>query len=160
LLNPHDVAGRVATNGATRFGLAAGTPVVIGSGDGFLANVGSGCDSPRRISITLGTSGGVRQMIGAPALDSKAGAFCYRADSQKFLLGCASSNGGNLFDWARRTFGSAAASLDSQREIPIFLPWLNGERSVEWDPKLRASWHGLGAEHPIPDLIRSVIEGV
>src|SRR6266571_3811067 len=38
-----EIVGRVTTEGAREFALAEGVPVINGSGDGFLANVGSGC---------------------------------------------------------------------------------------------------------------------
>ena len=130
-----------------------------GSGDGFLANVGSACTNAKRMAVTLGTSGAARQMVSTPALNPSAGTFCYRASSNAFLLGCASSNGGNVLDWARRSFGPVA-TLTPGRKLPIFLPWMNGERSLEWDPELQPSWHDRTAEHAPPDLARAVAEGV
>jgi len=139
----------------------SGISVVNGSGDGFLANIGSGCESPDRIAITLGTSAAVRQMVKTPSLDISAGTFCYRATSgNSFLLGCASSNGGNALDWARREFESPPAVGIPNRDIPIFLPWLNGERSLEWDPDMRPQWHGRRPDHTPAELQRSVMEGV
>jgi gluconokinase len=140
---------------------SSGTVVVNGSGDGFMANVGSGCESSNRIAITLGTSAAVRQMVQSPFLDPAAGTFCYRATSKAdFLLGCASSNGGNVFDWARREFPSASPEFVPVREIPVFLPWLNGERSLEWNPGLQPEWHGRRLDHTPEELQRSVLEGV
>src|SRR5262249_39751650 len=74
----------------------AGMPVVAGSGDGFLANVGSGCEDPTRVAVTLGTSSSVREVLPVPVLSDAAGTFCYRANPNVFLLGCASNNGGNV----------------------------------------------------------------
>ena len=160
VVNPHDVVGTVTDAGAERFGLKPGTTLVAGSGDGFLANVGSGCTTPNRMAVTLGTSGVTRQMVPRPALNASAGTFCYRASSSAFLLGCASSNGGNVLDWARHTFGPMAPVVAENRDLPIFLPWINGERSLEWDPTLRESWHGRKAEHTPAELSRAVAEGV
>src|SRR5439155_233592 len=46
------------------------------------------------------------------------------------------------------------------RQIPVFLPWLNGERSLEWNSELRPSWHGRNSDHTPAELQRSVMEGV
>lgn len=136
------------------------TAVVNGSGDGFMANIGSGCESSKRIAITLGTSAAVRQMVTTPSLDPQAGTFCYRAGfGNAFLLGCASNNGGNALDWARREFGVSTSTIP-KRDIPIFLPWLNGERSLEWNSMLRPQWHGRTSQHTPAELFRSVMEGV
>jgi gluconokinase len=158
--NPDAVVGTVSESGSARFGIPPGTTLVCGSGDGFLANVGSGCTTPRRMAVTLGTSGVARQMVYRPALNPSAGTFCYRANSESFLLGCASSNGGNVLDWARSTFGPMSSDVSGSDGIPIFLPWMNGERSLEWNPDLRESWHGRHERHSPADLSRAAAEGV
>jgi gluconokinase len=159
IVDPYAVVGSVQEAAGARFGIPKGTTVVSGSGDGFLANVGSACATPRRMAVTLGTSGVARQMVWDPALNSSAGTFCYRATRDMFLLGCASSNGGNVLDWARQSFGPLE-TVSPARELPIFLPWMNGERSLEWNPDLQPSWHGRTAEHTSSDLARAAAEGV
>jgi sugar (pentulose or hexulose) kinase len=100
-------------------------------------------------------------MVQAPSLDPSVGTFCYRATSENsFLLGCASNNGGNALDWARREFGTPEPGFIPSRDIPVFLPWLKGERSLEWNPELRSSWHGRRPDHTPVELHRSVMEGV
>lgn len=160
LVNPEEIVGSVRPDGVERFGIPAGSKLVAGSGDGFLANVGAGCTTTKRVAVTLGTSGVVRQMIASPVLNPSAGTFCYRARTDSFLLGCASSNGGNVLDWARTTFGPLEMSSNAPQDIPIFLPWLHGERSLEWDPHLKPSWHGRKPEASAADLVRAAAEGV
>jgi gluconokinase len=160
VVNPYSVAGTVTDASVTRFGIPRGTTLVCGSGDGFLANVGSACTTPNRMAVTLGTSGVARQMVPTPSLNSAAGTFCYPASSEAFLLGCASSNGGNVLDWARQTFGAPASAVPPTANLPIFLPWMNGERSLEWNPDRRESWHGRETRHTPELLARAVIEGV
>jgi gluconokinase len=160
IVEPHATVGTVSDGAVARFGIPRGTPLVSGSGDGFLANVGSACTTPKRMAVTLGTSGVARQMVSAPSLNPAAGTFCYRASSDAFLLGCASSNGGNVLDWARNKYGPIAKTVESGRDLPIFLPWMNGERSLEWNPDLKPSWHGKTPEHTPADLSRAAAEGV
>ncbi len=159
IVSPYAAVGAVSEAAVARFGLPRGTTVVSGSGDGFMANVGSACTTPRRMAVTLGTSGGARQMVPKPALNPFAGTFCYRASRDAFLLGCATSNGGNVLDWARRSFGRVEPVAEG-RAIPVFLPWMNGERSLEWNPDLQPSWHDRTAENTPQDLSRAVAEGV
>jgi len=153
-------AGAVTTEAERRFGIPAGIPVIAGSGDGFLANVGSGCESAERLAITLGTSASVRSLLPIAVLDDQAGTFCYRADSEAFLLGCASNNGGNVLDWARATFGPLPESAPDRADLPTFIPLLHGERSPDWNPKLEASWHGISFRHTTEDLAQAVTDGV
>src|SRR4030095_14791108 len=103
VVNPEATVGRTTEEGSSRFRVPAGTTFVSGSGDGFLANVGSGCTSSRRMAVTLGTSGVARQMVSHPSLNAAAGTFCYRAREDAFLLGCASSNGGHGLVCGRTT---------------------------------------------------------
>jgi gluconokinase len=159
VVNPETIVGAVNEAAVARFGIPRGTTVVSGSGDGFLANAGSGCTTPQRMAVTLGTSGVARQMVSTPALNPSAGTFCYRASSDGFLLGCASSNAGNVLDWARSSFGPVGAVAQG-KNLPIFLPWINGERSLEWNPDLQPSWHDRTAEHTPADLARAAAEGV
>jgi gluconokinase len=153
-----DVAGRVTRDAAGQFGLREGMTVITGSGDGFLASLGSDCDSASRVAVTLGTSGVARQTLSKPVLNLSAGTFCYKAGENEYLLGCASNNGGNVLDWARSIFGELEnAKAD---DLPFFIPLLHGERSPEWDPTLTASFREVKAHHTAPQLAQSVLEGV
>jgi gluconokinase len=157
--NRTDVIGLVTPEAAREFGVPDNTAVVNGTGDGFLANLGSDCEVPARISVTLGTSAVARQSLSNAVLDSSSGTFCYMAAEGVYLLGCAGNNGGNVLDWGRSIFGDlreARMSLD----LPIFIPLLHGERSPDWNPNLTGSWHGLTARHTAADLSRSILEGV
>jgi gluconokinase len=153
----NEVAGRVRQE--SEFELLRGAAVINGTGDGFTASVGSACETPDRISVTLGTSGVVRQTLPGPVLDPASGTFCYMADEGQYLLGCAGSNGGNILDWGRAILGPAIDETAST-DPPIFIPLLHGERSPDWNPNLTGSWHGLTARHTAADLSRSILEGV
>ncbi len=160
LVGRNTIAGTVTTDAELRFGLAEGTPVIAGSGDGFLANTGSGCDTAGRMAVTLGTSSSARLVVPAAILDEAAGTFCYRADQDRYLLGCASSNGGNVLNWGRSVFGTRPLVSFERSDLPIFLPLLNGERSPDWNETRTASWHDIRSTHTADDLAAAVLEGV
>jgi len=153
------IAGCVSSQAAAEFALPEGIAVVNGTGDGFAAHLGSGCEKSDRISVTLGTSAVVRQTMPRPVLAPAAGTFCYVADENVYLLGCAGSNGGNVLDWGRTVLGESSHA-QAGPDVPIFIPLLHGERSPEWDPGLRGSWYGLTARHTAAHLSRSILEGV
>jgi gluconokinase len=153
-----DVVGQVTSEAAMEFGLPEGTPVICGSGDGLLANVGSECETPSRISVTLGTSAAARQVLPTAVLNTSSGTFCYKGDENQFFLGCAGNNGGNALDWGRSIFGSV--DVTEAEDVPIFIPLLRGERSPEWAPALSASFRDLRAHHTAPHLGQAVLEGV
>ena len=153
------IVGRITLKAARDYGLPENVAVINGSGDGFLASIGSGCETPAKLSVTLGTSAVVRQSLSQPALKSSSGTFCYKASEDSYLLGCAGSNGGNVLDWGRSILG-ILKDADLSADPPIFIPFLHGERSPDWNPQLTGSWHGLTARHSAADLSRSILEGV
>ena len=73
------------------------------------------------------------------------------------MLGCAGNNGGNALDWARTLFGPFGERTST---APIFLPMLRGERSPDWNPALRASFHDVDASTSIDGFRQAVAEGV
>jgi gluconokinase len=154
-----EVIGAVTPAAAAEFGVPQGTPVINGSGDGFLATLGSACEVPAKLSVSLGTSAAVRQTLPKPVVDATAGTFCYRVEGRSWLLGCAGSNGGNVLDWGRNLFGRLVEGPGSTNP-PIFIPLLHGERSPEWDPQLTGAWYSLTARHTGADLGLSIVEGV
>src|SRR5262245_1994830 len=66
LVPPDAMVGTVTQAGSSRFGIPAGTKLISGSGDGFLANAGSACTTPQRMAVTLGTSAAARQLVPKP----------------------------------------------------------------------------------------------
>ncbi|HSB92035.1 MAG TPA: FGGY family carbohydrate kinase, partial [Flavitalea sp.] len=63
-------------------GLSTALVVIAGSSDGALANLGSGAFGEKRLSITVGTSGAVRKIVGKRTLDEHAANFCYVFDDR------------------------------------------------------------------------------
>ncbi len=160
LVDPAEIAGHLKPEAADRLGLPPDLPVVAGGGDGFLANIGSGCGNATHIAVTCGTTASVRKLVWEPVVDPDAGTFCYRFDQTHFLLGCASNNGGNVLDWGRQVLAGLEFSEGAAPAPPLFIPFLRGERSPFWDSRLRAEWHELTGEHDIRDLRRAVVEGL
>ena len=70
-------------------------------GDGATANVGSGCVSPKRVALTVGTTSAMRVVLTARVESIPSGLWCYRVDGRRSLLGGALSEGGSVFAWMR-----------------------------------------------------------
>ncbi len=155
------VIGEASDSAKTRMAIPPGLPVINGSGDGFLANIGSGCESDRRIAVSLGTTAAVRKFLDRPVVDEAAGTFCYRFQGDRFMLGCASNNGGNVLDWGRDAFEGLDFDPDlPEDDLPLFIPFLKGERSPFWNSGLREQWVGLRSDHSTKDRRRAVVEGL
>ena len=157
---------------ATELGLAAGTPVVIGGGDGPLANLGLGAVAPGMAACSIGTSGALRLTVPAPGVDPAGELFCYALLPDRWILGGATSNGGSVLAWLGATLapelgedGSEAllrlaARAPAGSEDLIMLPYLLGERAPHWSSLARGAFVGLRHSHGREHMIRAGIEGV
>ncbi len=61
----------------------------------------------------------------------------------RVLLGGPSNAGGLFVNWARRLVGGAEVDLDDPGRVPVWQPYLRGERVPYHDPDRRASLHDL-----------------
>jgi len=156
---------------AVQWGLPAAVVVAGGAGDNAASAVGMGLVHPGEGFVSLGTSG-VVFVSGAHFVPNPAKAvhaFCHalpgRWHQMSVMLSAASA-----VTWACRQLGYVdeaalmedAAALDTQRRIqaPLFLPYLNGERSPHNNPLACAGWLHLRAAHNRADMAYAVVEGV
>lgn len=164
---------------ANILGLDKDTPLVIGSGDGIMANLGCGVYDDTALSSTIGTSGAIRTAVNIPLLDSEQRTWCYSFTKDIWVAGGAINNGGIVLKWLRETFKKQfehdAASYSESvyklfdrfaSEIPpgseglIFLPYITGERSPDWNASVRGLMYGLDYSHSKKHIIRAAMEGV
>lgn len=151
----------------------AGLPVIAGSSDGGLANLGAGAMLPGQNVITVGTSGAVRRLVDEPLLDPQERTWCYVLEEGHWFAGGAINNGGLALQWIREKFyprlsGEAGFEqlLEEAARIPpgaggvFLLPYFTGERSPHWDPEVRALLAGLRLEHNRGHIARAALEGV
>jgi len=155
------------------------TPVILGSGDGIMANIGCGvCDSTA-LSSTIGTSGAIRTACSTPLLDSKQRTWCYSFTEDMWVAGGAINNGGIALKWMKEQFRSLfeaeakaanltiyklfdkyASEISPGSDNLIFLPCLMGERSPDWNPDVRGIMFGLSLCHGPKHIIRAAMEGI
>jgi gluconokinase len=157
--------------------IGARFPLVLGSGDGQLANLGAGTYASRRFVATVGTSGAVRVFSPRARLDSRGRTWCYMLDRDTYVTGGAVNNGGIVLSWLRSRlayeYGEDGVAVpvyeDLSRmaeEVPpgagglLFLPFLTGERTPDWNAAARGVILGLGMEHGFRHLVRAAMEGV
>ncbi len=145
----------------------AGIPWLHATGDGALANLGSGCLTPGRRSLTIGTSGALRVMHPAPGPTLPRGLWTYRLDRQRLVTGGALSNGGNLWAWLRHVLRVENAGLESRLRAMTpaahgltFLPHLAGERSLGYDAHAFGAIAGLTSATTAEDIVRAGLEAV
>ncbi|TWJ23807.1 gluconokinase [Micromonospora endolithica] len=157
---------------AAATGLPRDTPVVVGAGDGPLANLGLGAVAPGVMACSIGTSGALRVMVEHPGVDPLGGVFCYALTEHRWVVGGAINNGGIVLGWA----GDALApelgdnaeeellALAAQAPVGsgglIMLPYLLSERAPHWNALPRGAFVGLTHGHRRAHLVRAALEGV
>ena len=164
--------GRVTQEAAAATGLLAGTPVVIGGGDGACATVGAGSVQEGDAYTYIGSSAWIALTTRQPILDPQRRTFTFAhlAPDLYFPIGTMQAAGG-AYGWLGRLLGGEGEALyrtmDAQAAaVPagaggvLFLPYLLGERSPHWNPSARAAFVGMAMPHGRGELARAVLEGV
>ncbi|MCO1598054.1 gluconokinase [Micromonospora sp. RHAY321] len=157
---------------AAATGLPQRTPVVVGAGDGPLANLGLGAVHPGMVACSIGTSGAMRVMVERPGVDPLGGVFCYALTEDRWAVGGAINNGGIVLRWAAEALApdlgahSEAALVALAARAPvgsgglIMLPYLHSERAPHWSALPRGAYVGLTHGHRREHLVRAALEGV
>lgn len=142
-------------------------PFYLAVGDGAAANVGSGGTRRDRPVLTVGTTSALRIITDAPVPPVPAGLWGYRVDAHHHLIGGATSEGGNIFQWAQATLALSAEAteaylLDSPPGAHglICLPLLAGERSPGWQAGATGTLHGITLATTPEDMLQAALEGV
>jgi gluconokinase len=145
-------------------------------GDGACSNLGSGCVTRQRLALMIGTSGALRalwRMDEAPGRQAAPlavpwGAWCYRADAWRAVLGGALNDGGSLLAWLRAALRLPAAT-EVETELAALepdahgltpLPLWAGERSPGWAGDARGAIVGLRLHTRPIEILRAALEAV
>ena len=149
---------------ATSWRAAAWYPAI---GDGAASNLGCGATKPGIAAINVGTSAAVRVMRSKGKAQAPFGLFCYRVDTERFLIGGAVSNAGSLHAWCMRELRVSADAAEVERELAArptpehgltVLPFWSAERAPEWDEHSKGSIHGITHATGAFDLLQAINE--
>jgi xylulokinase len=174
------IVGTVLAGIAEEAGVPAGTPVVIGGGDGACAAAGAGVVSAGLAYNYIGSSSWIALATPAPIYDPQYTTFTFaHIVPDMYMPDGTMQAAGAAYQWTRDQLCAQelilAADLNvspyellnaQAAESPpganglLFLPYLMGERSPHWDPQARGAFIGLTIRHTRADLIRAVLEGV
>lgn len=170
------VAGELLPDAARDLGVEPGVPVAAGSGDTAVEAFSLGAVEPGDCVLKLATSGNANLITRR----GKPSAVCMTYPYLDFRLWIAiasTSSGAATLKWyvdgfcadvAQRAAGSDpyASIFEMAEEIEagsaglLFHPYLLGERSPYWDPRLSGAFHGIRDHHDRRHFVRAVMEGV
>ncbi len=154
-------------------GLPDGLPITGVAGDQQASLIGNGCVAPGQAKCTYGTGAFLLVNTGTEPVRSTSGLVTTPAASipglpDQYALEGSVFIAGAAVQWFRdglRAIGTAqeinplseTASAESQL---LFVPALTGLGAPHWNPEARGTIFGISRGTSIPDLARSVIEGV
>jgi gluconokinase len=144
-------------------------PWLLAIGDGASSNIGAGCTTPDRFAVMVGTSAAER-VVWSPDGEFEVpwGAWCYRVDERRVVIGGALNDGGNLMSWLRdalrlpplRATEAELATVEPDSHGLTVLPFWGGERSTGWADDARGAVVGLRLHTRPVDILRACQEAV
>ena len=173
-------AGGVTPEAAEQTGLAAGTSVICGGGDGLCAAVGAGCIKEGVAYNYVGSSSWIAITTPKPIFDENMRTFNWVHIVPGYVSPCGTMQcAGGSYNWLKNEICKSETLQAEQQGVSpyelinteiesspvgakglIFLPYLVGERSPHWNPNAKGAFIGLKMEHKREDILRSVLEGV
>jgi xylulokinase len=171
------IAGVVSKTIGEECGLAEGTKIVLGGGDGSCASVGAGSIAEGVTYNCVGSSSWISTVSKKPYYDDKLRTVTWAHVIPGLLIPSGTMQTAAVaFEWGKERLYSSEASQASadvydlinkgiENSKPgsnalVFLPYLLGERCPRWNSSARGSFIGLKNEHTREDMMRSIVEGI
>ncbi len=169
LIEPGEIAGNLVKNVAGEFNFSKDVSVNVGALDHFAGMIGTGNIKEGVISETTGTVLAVATLVNHPVINEYKIPCQYNAIRDTYVLMPVCESGGISLEWFKNNFfpdksyeylnKEIAKTMDTSHEI-IFLPYITGTNSPEFDPGARGVFYGININHTKIDFARAVMEGV
>lgn len=174
----NEIAGYVTLTAAQETGLAAGTPVTVGTADAAADAVGVGVIQPGDMLLMFGSSLYIIHVVPRLITDNRfwAGPFLFK---DTFMIASGMSTAGTLTKWFRDNLTPDLLEKQNQGGIDaydqlqtdiynipagsdglIVLPYFSGERTPINDPYAKGVFFGLNLNHTRAHLYQACLEGV
>jgi len=166
--------GSLTARWARATGLPSGIAVVVGATDTAAELVSVGAIADGASLVKIASTGTVVGVSSSPVVHRRLLTYPHVIPGQWYTL-AATNTAAVTYQWLRETVfaapgrGPASTYADMDRRasrVPAgsegvpFLPFLEGERTPYWDPRLRGAFVGLSSAHRREHLARAVLEGV
>jgi xylulokinase len=167
---PWEKAGFLSLGAAQELGIPAGIPLLVGSGDDIEV-LGAGVYRPGLALEHLGSTGTLVACVSQPIFDPEQRVEVYpHVLPNLYLVGGATNAAGRSLEWANNLLRTGQdpcgfLPLDYPPQAgslypPIFLPYIQGERGLLWDPNSSGMLFGLKEVHTVTAVATAVYEGV
>ena len=150
------------------FGIKRPVKVIAGASDNAAGALSIGSYLPGQAMISLGTSGVYFSPISLVTTNTKKGlhTFCHAIKEKWHQMGVILSAGSALSWWSsvcekdKKNFFGVLSQKHNTKYVPVFLPYLSGERTPYNDPFAKACFIGMTHNTTGIEMIQSVLEGV
>jgi xylulokinase len=154
-----DIAGHITPQAAAETGLAAGTPVTIGTIDAAAEAVSVGVQAPGDMMMMYGSTIFIIQVTQNRVRDARLWYAPWLVPgTHACMAGLATS--GTLTHWFRNELARDAAASPKGAKGLLCLPYFSGERTPIHDPQAKGAFFGLNLTHTRGDMFRAVMEGI
>lgn len=169
---PGTCVGAVSMEASARCGLAAGTPIYLGSGDQNCGTLGAGNYGTTDImSICMGTAGLCIAYSPKPIRHPKGLCQIQGHPAGGYLMETHSSSCMSSYRWAENLFYTAEENVghalaDESKLSPVgsngvlFLPYLQGAACPHYDDSARGAYIGMSLANSKADMSRATMEGI
>lgn len=166
----HKPVGLLRNDELLLAGLPRGIAVAMGGGDTACSALAVGAVSNGDLFESVGTTNVITLCSSEPGFDQRFMNRCHVVPDRWLYHGATSSTGAALV-WLRDVILEAsaeeefaqllqrAAEVGPDEPVPLFLPYLTGERTPVWDPHAAGVLFGLCLETRREHLLRAVLEG-
>jgi xylulokinase len=144
-------------------GTVTGSPTKVGGGsiDAFCEQMVAGADRPGDVLAIFGAT--LIVWVVTEEWREIPGLISYPSTVPGQVMIGGPSNAGGLFaDWSRALSGGGPVATEGRvgdaRQVPVWQPYLRGERTPFYDPDLRASLHGLDITQGPQAVVRAAQE--
>lgn len=136
--------------------------------DGAASNLGSRAAGDKIAAVNVGTSAALRVVLKESKMKVPFGLFCYRVDKNRYLVGGAVSNAGNVRAWCLDRLNISQENqlekLLAQRPSPdhglTVLPHLLAERAPSWCEHIPGGIIGITQATSPLDILQASTEAV
>ena len=162
-----ETSGHLTESAAESLGLLEGVPVAGGGGDAAAGAIGIGAVEDGDAFISLGTSGQLFVVTDSyrPNPESATHAYAHCVPDRWFQM-AAMLNGASPIAWWANTVKApieevlAEAKTADPKRVPLFLPYLTGERTPLNDADIRSSFYGMGSDTGRAEMTQAVLDAI
>jgi xylulokinase len=166
LADGYESRGEVTKESAEQFGIPAGIPVSVGWSDAMTGMLALGVMTEPRSFIITGTSA-IVGVSSRHAPDDGGNLYVIPQTCAPLAVtyGPTQMSGGSI-SWMSKILNVTEDELvemgnsDTSESVPIYLPYINGERAPLWNSEIRGRFIGMDIAHEQSSFARSVMEGI